>query len=139
MIGRGTTALLALSLTLTLAGCKEDPKPTAGAASASASGAAKAKASADAEAKTDAAADSGSADGTARSHVPAGCEVAARFDIKKTLEHDKIGKVLVDALGKIQNEPKDDDQKKAAAALKAMEVDLTKDVHEVALLSLIHI
>ena len=32
MIGRGTTALLALSLTLTLAGCKEDPKPTAGAA-----------------------------------------------------------------------------------------------------------
>lgn len=132
MTRRGTTALLALSLTFATAGCKEDPKPTDAAASATASGTAESAAAADATAKPTEGS-TGAGEGTARSHVPAGCEVAARFDIKKTLEHDKIGKVLVDALGKIQNEPKDADQKKAVAVLKAMEIDLTKDVHEVAL------
>ena len=134
MIRRGTTALLALSLTFTSAGCKEDEKPADAPASASASGAATTEATAAADAKkAKSAVETGSADGTASSHVPAGCEVAARFDIKKTLEQDKIGKVLVDALSKIQSEPKDADQKKAVAALKTMEIDLTKDVHEVAL------
>ena len=129
MIRRGTTALLALSLALSAFGCKEDEQPAAEAAG-SASGATTTAPAADTS-KTTAASPAG--DGTARSHIPSGCEIAARFDIKKTLDHDKIGKVLVDALTKIQSEPKDSDQKKAVEALKAMEVDLTRDVHEVAL------
>jgi len=133
MLRRCTTAGLALALIFATAGCKEDkPQPASGAASATAQAAA--SATGETKAAVGSAKEAADGDGTARSHVPAGCDIAGRFEIKEVLENDKVGKVLVDALNKIQNdEPTDPDKKKALAALKAMDIDLTKDVHEVAL------